>query len=127
MGDPGRLPVHDAQLQPQTSCSRSNCLAGMWNAQVRPPEHVHHLEWTARLDRLGDGRESRHAEDGPHVWVHRNAIEALVEQEPENPERRPVLIVEAPTTAIRRVAASTRAIPASSSRGTGPRPSSRSR
>ncbi len=93
MGDPGRLPVHDAELEPQTPCSGRNRLAGMRDAQLRAPEHVDHVERTARLDRLGDRPERRHAEDRRHVRVDRNAIEPLVEQESEDPERRSVRIV----------------------------------
>lgn len=92
MGNPGRLPVDDAELQPEAAGAGDDRIARMWDAQFGAPEHVDQVERTGRRDRRGDRPEGRNPKDGPFVRVDRDAVVALSDEVAEDPEGRPGLV-----------------------------------
>jgi hypothetical protein len=89
VSDPGRVPVHDPELEPQASCAGRHGLLGVRHAQLGAAEDVDDVERPGRGDGLLEGPERGDAEDVAFERVHRHAFEALVDEVAEDPKRRP--------------------------------------
>jgi hypothetical protein len=61
------------------------------HGELGTAEHVDDVERARGLRRLGDSPERRDSEDAPLVRVDGHAIEALLNEVPEDAERRPAL------------------------------------
>ena len=92
MGDPGRLPADDPELEPQAASPGGDGLTRVGHAQLGAAEDVDELERAGRGHRIGQRREGRHAEHLALVGVDRHAVVAVVDQRPEDAVRRPVRI-----------------------------------
>ena len=92
MGDPGRLPADDPELEPQAASPDGNGLTRVGYAQVGPAEDVDELERAGRGNRIGQRRKGGHAEHLAFPGVDRHTVVAVVDQRPEDAVRRPVRI-----------------------------------
>ncbi len=88
MGDPGRFPVHHAELEPQRPSSCGDRLSCVRNTQLGAPEDVDHVERAGRSHGFSERAMGRDAEDVSLVRIDRHALEALLDQVAEDGVRR---------------------------------------
>jgi hypothetical protein len=91
-GDPCRLPVDHAELEPQAARPDLDGLAGVRDAELGSAKDIDDIEDTGRLGRLAERPERRHAEDRLLPGVDGHTVVPLVDQVPEDAERRPRLV-----------------------------------
>jgi len=88
MCDPGGLPVHDAELEPEGASAGLDRFVGVRDAQLGATEDVDHLEGAGSGDRLAEAGKGREPEHLPLVGVDGDAIEPMLDEEAEDAERR---------------------------------------
>ena len=87
--DPGGLPIHDAELHPETSGADLDGLASVRDDELGTPEDVDDIERTSRGGSLWERPECRDPEHVPLPGVDRDAVVALVDEVAEDAVRRP--------------------------------------
>jgi hypothetical protein len=92
VSDLRRFPAHDPELQPEDSCVCIHGLLGVWDAELRSPEHIDHVKRPGRFDRLRERSKRRDAHHVALVRVDRDAVEALEREVAEDAEGRPTQV-----------------------------------
>ncbi len=91
-GDACRLPVHDAELEPQHARTDGDRFDGVRDAQLGSPEDVDQVERPGRVHGVGEGRVGRRTEDLGLGRVDRDTVEPSSKEIPEDAIRRPARV-----------------------------------
>lgn len=92
VGDLGRLPVDDAELQPQRARPRFDCAPSDGRRVLAAPEHVDDVEAARGLYRLLDRAARGNAQHGVGVGVDRHTVVSLAKQVAHHTVRGPARV-----------------------------------
>ena len=92
MGDPRCFPVDHAKLQPQGPRTDRDSLHGVRRAELGPPEDIDYVERARFPGRVGKRWVRGDSHDRTFIRIHRNAVEALLDQVAKYGVRLPAVI-----------------------------------
>jgi hypothetical protein len=90
--DPGRVEVHDPELEPHASGPNRDRFLGVGDAQLGVPEDVDDIDGSGRLDGRRQGRVAPQPGDLGLAGVHRNHLVADGDEVPQDAVRGPRLV-----------------------------------